>query len=730
MIMKRFQNYFLAAVVLMLGACLFAGCSEDAMESSQKDSVEIVDPYKATLVLRLGGETPETRLNYSESDGAMKTTWEVGESVIVNPSPGTTDYSAEFSLQSGAGTSTGTFAGTINIGSSNAWTIYYPKSIKYEGNWLAFSYKGQTQKGNGNKDHIKQFHTIRYSLTDGEYITFDAAGINFSGSGLQESACMKFNLSGLTSITPVNISLVYINPQGAYEDCFKTHNYLDTWWSGSYRADGESSYKMDLALEDFSATTSITAYMMMSNWPALVKKDGKLRVYVTASDGNRYYCDKTIAADATIDGGKLHTITCTEWQKVGNIDGFDNPDVGVTVLQSKSSGTGTDIIIMGDGFAGTNDNFGSNGNNGKYDEIMRKAYDDFFSVEPFKKFKPYFNVYYINAVSAEDHDAVPYNDGGTNGATNGDAKTVFNTKFTPGSTNITGNDIMAQQYAKQAIRTKGNNGNPVEDEAEVERRAGTALVMVMTNVACHAGTCSVYSVSGDDYCKAPSYAYTALGTDEEKRRWTTIHEAGGHGFGKLADEYGGKYFTSFSTAIWNDLNTCHGIGMYRNVDKYWNPEALFNNQKYSARWSGLGAQTTIDKSNVYWKDLITSYATEPDKLGVFAGGWTYDELFCRPTENSVMRNQFAENGKFFNAISRWAIWYRLMRLSTKLYDDTTFENTVEDFKSVDPGITIQSSSETISVKSSGEIIDSNGHKPLAPPVVKQGRWENGKFVIE
>lgn len=133
---------------------------------------------------------------------------------------------------------------------------------------------------------------------------------------------------------------------------------------------------------------------------------------------------------------------------------------------------------------------------------------------------------------------------------------------------------------------------------------------------------------------------------------------------------------------------------------------------------------------MYWKDLITSYATEPDKLGVFAGGWTYDELFCRPTENSVMRNQFAENGKFFNAISRWAIWYRLMRLSTDLYDDTTFENTVEKFKSVDPGITIQSSSETISVKSSGEIIDSNGHKPLAPPVVKQGRWENGKFVIE
>ena len=35
---------------------------------------------------------------------------------------------------------------------------------------------------------------------------------------------------------------------------------------------------------------------------------------------------------------------------LGAIDGFDDPENGIVVLQQATKGTGTDIVIMGDGF--------------------------------------------------------------------------------------------------------------------------------------------------------------------------------------------------------------------------------------------------------------------------------------------------------------------------------------------------------------------------------------------
>lgn len=139
---------------------------------------------------------------------------------------------------------------------------------------------------------------------------------------------------------------------------------------------------------------------------------------------------------------------------------------------------------------------------GTYAEIMTKAYDDFFSVEPYRSLKDYFNVYYINADSKDNHDAEPYFGvgGAQNGAVNGSATTVFNTGFTPGTTSITGDDSMALEYAMQAIRTKGGkNGTACTDENEVSYRANRALMIVMVNVQCHAGTCSLVWTTGSDY---------------------------------------------------------------------------------------------------------------------------------------------------------------------------------------------------------------------------------------
>ena len=93
--------------------------------------------------------------------------------------------------------------------------------------------------------------------------------------------------------------------------------------------------------------------------------------------------------------------------------------------------------------------------------------------------------------------------------------------------------------------------------------------MVMVNVKCHAGTCSISYNFATDYCAVSSVAYTALSISEEKRRWTLIHEAGGHGFGKLSDEYGDNFINSFSTIEWDYLIRQHNSGIYRNINEHW-----------------------------------------------------------------------------------------------------------------------------------------------------------------
>ena len=712
----------------LCAAIIVAGCTEIIETADTTILTESADPVR--LYLGLPGDETDTRLIHQETDAAgrtaIKTLWEADDIVVANALPGSEEHVYRFRLVEGQGTSTGVFECTEfpngsrpeNL-STNAWTIYFPgDKIQGEGDYLAFSYNGQTQKGNGSMEHLKAYHTLRSVCGDiNRYDTFDKEKINLYGDDFEESSCMKFNLKGLPAAVPTEIELSYSAPSGGSSSCFSIHNRLDSWWSGNHSSDGTTSSKMLLSLEDFSATSDITAYMMMSNYPVVLHDNGTLRVTVNTEDGKAYYCDKTLSKNTTLYGGRLHTITCTSWteKQLSNIDGFDNPEDGVQVLQEATVGKGTDIIIMGDGFAA--DQFGKGG---KYERVMQKAYEDFFSVEPYKSLKGYFNVYYINAVSDENHDAEPYFDGwgAQNGAVNGSASTVFNTQFTPGATTITGDNSAAFEYAMQALRAKGGKGGTeCKDEYEVSVRANQSLIMVMTNVHCHAGTCNMVWTYGSDYGNAYSVAYTALGNNnDEQCRWTTIHEAGGHGFGKLADEYEGYRYTSFNTSTWYDLRNKHSYGVSRNINEHWTEEE-------AAKWSGLDWPYTTS-SNVYWSELLNDdlgYVAS-ESLGIYQGANTLVHMFCRATPNSIMRNQFADDGRFFNAISRWAIWYRVMKLtgSTSAPD---FKSSLNEFLAFDSTITIDTDGRTRSISYDERML------PLGEPVLIEGRWEDGRLII-
>jgi hypothetical protein len=83
------------------------------------------------------------------------------------------------------------------------------------------------------------------------------------------------------------------------------------------------------------------------------------------------------------------------------------------------------------------------------------------------------------------------------------------------------------------------------------------VMIVQVNVKTYAGSTTTTITNASDYGSGFSVAFTALGTTEDQRTWTTIHEAGGHGFGKLCDEYEGNAYTTFNVSYWNDLDNLH-----------------------------------------------------------------------------------------------------------------------------------------------------------------------------
>ena len=53
---------------------------------------------------------------------------------------------------------------------------------------------------------------------------------------------------------------------------------------------------------------------------------------------------------------------------MGPIDGFDDPENGIVILQTASKGNGADIVIMGDGYSKRHVVPGGN-----YEKVMRQA---------------------------------------------------------------------------------------------------------------------------------------------------------------------------------------------------------------------------------------------------------------------------------------------------------------------------------------------------------------------
>lgn len=335
---------------------------------------------------------------------------------------------------------------------------------------------------------------------------------------------------------------------------------------------------------------------------------GKVEVTVTVdelAEGSGYREGEVVFL---LDGKDYRTRT-----KVEQYD-YQYGDGDVLTHQTASVGAGVDIVFMGDCFDAKDIA------EGNYLNAMNEAIEHYFAVEPYRTYRDYFNVYTVFGLSP---------DSGV-----GDVNTIREAKF--GSAyalgGITPDETVCFEYACKA---------PTVSEADISR----TLVVLIENTSDYGGITYMWGDGSAIACCPMStdvYPYDFRGLIQ--------HEAGGHGFGKLGDEY--IYHNEF-------IQTCLCQDGCPHVDE-------FNANKARGWYENLSLSG--DMYEVPWSHLIfdPQYSNLVD---IYEGGFMHMRGVFRSEPNSCMNN----NVPYFSAISREAIVKRIMEYAGEPYSFEEFK---------------------------------------------------------
>lgn len=285
------------------------------------------------------------------------------------------------------------------------------------------------------------------------------------------------------------------------------------------------------------------------------------------------------------------------------------------ILQTHSRGKGINLVFLGDGFDAENIS------NGDYLRVMNEQMERFFDIEPYRTYRDYFNVSTAIAVSQESGI----------GTVNTIRRTKFETTFA-GGVGLRGDYSAIFNYAMKV--------SPVD-----ESNLNQSLIIVTPNTINYGGITEMWE-DGSTIAFCPlsedTYPYDARGIIQ--------HEAGGHGFGKLGDEYiYHNGFIEFCCPLdFATLNHGKSLGWYENL-------------------SLTGKMHEVPWSHLIFDDRYS------DVVDIYEGGFKHARGVFRSEQNSCMNN----NISYFSAISREAIVKRIMEYAGESY---SFEKFVENDK--------------------------------------------------
>ncbi|MBQ2875004.1 MAG: hypothetical protein IJE85_06875 [Bacteroidales bacterium] len=285
-------------------------------------------------------------------------------------------------------------------------------------------------------------------------------------------------------------------------------------------------------------------------------------------------------------------------------------------LQKASVGNGIDIVFLGDAF--TADMIAE----GIYDKAVSTAVEHIFADRTLRGLRDRFNIYSVSLPS-RDGD---YFSG---------ASTVLGCWYGEDS-KVGGDDELCRSYTASVV---------------TEEKIDDALTIVLMNSERYGGTTYMYSPEDGGYGSGYAVAYIPLCATQDEFRFLLQHEAIGHGFAKLADEYAYDAGGQIPDQVVADMMKEEKYGWWKNVD------------------------FISDLSLVKWARFIEDERYSSEKTGLYEGGCGYWTGIWSPSWRSLMKG----NSDTFNAPSREAIWQRIHYLS----EGPDWDYVYEDFVAYD-----------------------------------------------
>lgn len=294
-------------------------------------------------------------------------------------------------------------------------------------------------------------------------------------------------------------------------------------------------------------------------------------------------------------------------------------DGEVITLNTATKGPGIDIVFIGDGYDAKDIAKGT------FKQNTEDGFKHFFGIEPYSTYKDYFNVYAV--VSKSDDSGI------------GTVNTVIDTKF---GSYFTQNRIKAPEADKCFKWAK---------RADASMDLSKSLVIMLMNTSTYEGVTMMYGDGSAIACcpvSTDAYPYNFRGIIQ--------HEAGGHGFGKLGDEY--IYHNAFIQTCQcpdgcehpqGDDDTMTSYGVYKSKGWYKN------------------LSMTADAKQVPWAHLIY-HKNYSDKVDMYEGGYMHTRGVYRSEATSCMNN----NIPYYSAISRQAIVERIKAYAGEAFDFDDF----------------------------------------------------------
>lgn len=285
---------------------------------------------------------------------------------------------------------------------------------------------------------------------------------------------------------------------------------------------------------------------------------------------------------------------------------------------TKGNNGGINIVLLGDGFNAKDIA------SGKYLKDIKQEVEYFFGIEPYKTYRDYFNVY----------TAIPLSTESGVGTVNTIRYNRFNTTFT-GGVGLKADYDEVFNYALGAPTVNKSNLNQT-------------LIIMVPNSTDYGGICQMWEDgSAIAFCPQSTYGYP-LDT-----RGVIQHEAGGHGFGKLGDEY--IYHNAFIDFC--DCTCCGHVLEFNGAKSL----GWFDNLELTGKMHSVG-----------WSHLIFDNRYS-DIVDIYEGGYMHNRGVFRSEPNSCMNNDIP----YYSTISRESIVKRIKAYAGETY---SFEDFVKNDK--------------------------------------------------